>query len=417
MSEFDPKVPASEPEKQENSAQDEATIVFKSTSKQQGPVRKFAGKVSQVASDVDYILLGDEKKNQPPVRQKTRRWGCLGAAMYFLFVVSTAALIAIVGWQAACDVLGLRATDLEAEIEITAEDDLSSVARKLKDAGMIEYKSVFKLYGRYSHAMDKIEPGTYTLSDTYDYRALVSGMRHYETLSDVVEVTIPEGYNVDQIFTLLDSEGVCLKSDLETIASEYEFDYDFLANVPYGNPQRLEGYLFPDTYEFYVGGDPVSTISKLLDNFKAKMNEEIMQAVAESGYSLRDIVIIASLIEKEAKVSTDRELVASVIYNRLGSSSISRLQIDATVVYAFYTMGQIKDVLTYEDLEVDSLYNTYKYEGLPPGPISNPGIAAIKAAINPASTNYYFYALKSDGSHYFSRTYEEHQNFLASQGQ
>ncbi len=416
MSEFDPNIPASEPERREDSAQDEATIVFKSSSEQAGPVKKFVGKVSQVASDVDYILLGDEKKRQVPVKQRTRRWGCLGAAMYFLFVVTTAALIAIVGWQAACDVLGLKANDITAEIEITEEDTLNDVARKLKDIGMIEYKSVFKLYGRYSHAMEKIEPGTYTLSDTFDYRALVSGMRHYESMSEVVEVTIPEGYNVDQIFTLLEKEGVCLKSDLETIASEYEFEYDFLADIPYGNPQRLEGYLFPDTYQFYMDGDPVSTIAKLLDNFEVKMNEEMMQSVAESGYSLRDIVIIASLIEKEAKVATDRELVASVIYNRLGSSSISRLQIDATVVYAFYTMGEIKEALTYDDLEVDSPYNTYKYEGLPPGPISNPGIAAIKAAINPANTNYYFYALKSDGSHYFSRTYEEHQNFLASQG-
>ena len=415
MSEFDPNKHISEPENNENSAQGDATIVFKSTSKQAGPVKKFANKVSQVAADVDYILLGDEKKRQMPIKQKTRRWGCLGAAMYFLFVVTTAALIAIVGWQAACDVLGLRGDDVTAEIEITAEDTLNDVATKLKDIGMIEYRSVFKLYGKYSHAMDKIEPGTYTLSGTYDYRALVSGMRHYETLSDVVEVTIPEGYNLDQIFDLLEREGVCIKSDLETIASEYEFEYDFLADIPYGDHHRLEGYLFPDTYQFYVGSDPVSAISKLLDNFEVKMNDELMQSVAESGYSLRDIVIIASLIEKEAKVSTDRELVASVIYNRLNSSSMSRLQIDATVVYAFYTMGEKKEALSYEDLELDSPYNTYKYEGLPPGPISNPGIAAIKAAINPANTNYYYYALKSDGSHYFSRTYEEHQNFLASQ--
>ncbi|MBR6735567.1 MAG: endolytic transglycosylase MltG [Oscillospiraceae bacterium] len=153
-------------------------------------------------------------------------------------------------------------------------------------------------------------------------------------------------------------------------------------------------------------------------NFSSEVVHSLLKTLAlYVGNDSLDGDLEANFFANLLQVSTDRELVASVIYNRLGSSSISRLQIDATVVYAFYTMGQIKDTLTYEDLEVDSLYNTYKYEGLPPGPISNPGIAAIKAAINPASTNYYFYALKSDGSHYFSRTYEEHQNFLASQGQ
>lgn len=371
----------------------------------------FAKKAKRTFDDVQYVIRGDEKPGSGKVRQKTRRWGCLGGAMYFLFVVCTAALLAIVLWQAACDVLGLGEEPAEVSVEISKSDDLDGVAEKLKDSGMIKYKWLFRTYGKFTHAMEKIEPGKYTLSTNYDYQALVRNMHTYTVHGDVIDVTIPEGYSVEQTFTLLADKGVCLKEDLDTIAADFDFGFDFLADIEYGEAGRLEGYLFPDTYQFYIGDDPVSVIKKLLTNFDNRFSDDMRAQMAANGQNMRDIVTVASIIEKEASVKLDRPLISSVIYNRL-SSSFPYLQIDATVIYA---LGEHKDALTYEDLEIDHPYNTYKNPGLPPGPISNPGLDSLKAAISPADTDYYYYALKEDGSHQFSRTYEEHQAFLSSQ--
>ncbi len=410
--EDNPKEPIQEQTDRPDDTGDE-TRVFNSTARAPKPIFRLFNRARNAVYESGRVLLGDEKPGSDKIiRKKSRRWGCLGAALYFLLVVSTSALLAVVGWQAAVDVLGLSDEDVQTQVTIDKSDTLLDVVQKLKDAGMIRYKSLFKLYAEYSNAMEKIDPGTYILSTSYDYRALVSNMTQYRPLSDVVEVTIPEGYNVEQIFDLLENKGVCLRSDLETIAADYDFKYDFLADIELGDFNRLEGYLFPDTYEFYVGADPVNAIDKLLSNFDKKLTDELLQVIEGSGYSLRDIIIIASMIEKEAYVGKDRELISSVIYNRLGIGM--KLQIDATVLYA---LGVHKDIVTLEDLEVDSPYNTYKYEGLPLGPIANPGINSIKAALMPAQSDYFYYVLKSDGSHYFCQTHEQQQAFIASQQQ
>ncbi len=294
------------------------TRVFSRASSPQNPVLRFIKKAGRAISEADSVLLGDEKpRSDRTVRTKTRRWGCLGAALYFLLVVSTAALLAVVGWQAACDVLGLTGEKRQVQVAIEEGDTLLDVVSKLKDSGMIEYPSLFKIYAEYSHAMDKIDPGTYTLSSEYDYRALVSGMMWYGTKKGTIDVTIPEGYTTGQIFDLLDEKDVCLKGDLETICSDFDFEYGFLEGVEFGKPNRLEGYLFPDTYQFYIQDDAVSVIDKMLKNFDVRLSEELRQAITARGSSIKDIITIASMIEKEASVSTDRPLISSVIYNRL----------------------------------------------------------------------------------------------------
>lgn len=406
------KVGPAEPERNDPQMADEdQTRIFLRRSRPRSSVMRFIRKAGRAISEADNILLGDEKpSSDKTVSRKTRRWGCLGAVLYFLFVVSTAALLAVVGWQAACDVLGLTGEDLLVQVTIEEDDTLLDVVTKLKESGMIRYPSLFKLYAEYSHAMDKIAPGTYTLSSEYDYRALVSGMMKYGTKKGTVDVTIPEGYTAEQIFTLLEEKEVCLKSDLETICADYDFKYSFLEGIGFGEPNRLEGYLFPDTYQFYIKDDAVSVIDKMLRNFDARLSDELRQAVTASGVPMRDIITIASMIEKEASVGIDRPLISSVIYNRLRIGM--KLQIDATVLYA---LGEHKGIVTIEDTQFDDPYNTYVYYGLPPGPISNPGLESIKAAVSPADTEFFYYALREDGTHYFSKTYEEHQAFLNQQ--
>ena len=245
-------------------------------------------------------------------------------------------------------------------------------------------------------------------------------------------VMIPEGYECEDIFALLAENGVCTVEELEDAAANHEYDYAFLADLPYGQKNRLEGYLFPDTYEFYVGDDPVNVLDKFLRRFDSKVTEEMYDAVdalnanlakkmAANGFTdseiaaakldMHDVIIVASLIEKETAKASESPSIAAVIYNRLCSKLYPCLEIDATIQYA---LDERKEVLSNADKGIISPYNTYKNAGLPAGPISNPGIASIRAALYPAESDDYFYALGNDGVHHFSRTYYEHQDFLES---
>ena len=351
----------------------------------------------------------------PIRRRRYYRSGIAGGIMYFLFVVCISVVLAAFAWLAADDVLSLNKEYKEAVVYVGEDMDVDQVATELQTKGLIRYRRLLTLFGKFFHAEEKIEPGTYTLSTKLDYRALIQNMHHYtgwtgEELA-TVKVTIPEGKTVMETFQILADHGVCPYETLMECAAKETFDYPFLSDIPDGDATRLEGYLFPDTYEFYADSSPKAAICRFLDNFQERIPERVVEQASELGHTLREIIIVASLIEKEAGSDTERATIASVIYNRLQSTSYPYLQIDATIQYA---MGEHKESLTYEDLEVDSPYNTYKYPGLPPGPISNPGLASIRAALNPESTGYYFYALNKNGLHQFFSSYNEFQRFINS---
>ena len=200
--------------------------------------------------------------------------------------------------------------------------------------------------------------------------------------------------------------------DLEEQAANHDYAFSFLQDIPLGDPNRLEGYLYPDTYTFNTPHSALYAINKMLVNFDARFTEELRSQVEETGYTIREILTIASLIERETD-GTDRDRIASVIYNRLDNPDAGTqgyLQIDATLSYI--NGGKVP---TNADREIDSPYNTYLYKGLPPGPIANPGMESIQAALNPADTDYFYYALGDDEVHHYFRTYNELQNFISSQ--
>lgn len=350
-----------------------------------------------------------------PNRRKRRRGSrAMNVLLYIVFVVAASALIAGVGWLLANDLCALNKEWKEVEITVTMDDTIGSVTNKLKEAGLIEYKWFFRLFCSFSNASDDIGEGTYTLNTDMDYRALITKMSSPSngSLNDqTVKVTIPEGYTVQQIIDLLAEKGVNTKENLEEAAKNHKYtEYEFVGNENLGDITRLEGYLFPDTYEFYLNEDPANALGRLLKNFSRQMDAEMMELVENSGYSLDEIITIASLIERETD-GTDRSTIASVIYNRLKNpaSTNGLLQIDAALVYA---TGRTE--ITESDKELDSPYNLYKNKGLPPTPIGNPGMESIKAALLPANTNYYYYVRGKDGKHIFSETYAEHQQVIAS---
>ena len=346
------------------------------------------------------------RQRKHPVKRKRRGSGI----RYYLTILLISAILAGVGWLMCNDLLALNKREHTAQIVVTDGEKLGSVATSLRQEGIIQFRFLFLIYGAMSDT--EVVPGTYELNTNMDYHALLTAMSARSGVRQTVNVTIPEGYTMEQIFALLEENNVNTAEDLMETAANGDFDYDFLEGKEKGDASRLEGYLFPDTYQFYCGGDPEDVIDKMLQNFDNKMTDDLMQAVEDSPYSLDEIIIIASLIEKETDGS-DQSRISSVIRNRLSNSgeTAGYLQIDASLLYA---LGEHKETLTQEDKEIDSPYNLYKNKGLPPTPIANPGISSIRAALYPDNTSYYFYALGDDGVHHFFRTYQEHLNFLAS---
>lgn len=392
---------------------------------------------------------GDEQEDDlgsapPPYRRrrkpvKKRGSGLLGiphflsSLILWAIVLGVSFTLARVVWVWADDVLALTKQEREVTVTITDSDTMHDITQKLSDAGLIRYPKLFNVYSSLTNARDKISAGTFTLNCIYDYHAMVNAMGRSSSARTEVEVMIPEGFECDQIFKLLEKNGVCTVEELEETAVSGDVgEFWFLEDVDRGTANCLEGFLFPDTYDFYTDDDPERVIRKMLRNFDYRfdetlqddieqLNEWLGEKLAGYGYSqeeidarrmtVRDVVIVASMIERETAGTSESATIASVIYNRLCDPDTLYLGIDATVQYA---LGEWKATLSYEDLQVDSPYNTYKNAGLPVGPISNPGLNSLRAALHPEDTNYYYYALDVDRTHHFSETYEEHQAFLDS---
>ncbi len=375
---------------------------------------------------------------QKTVPKKKNTYGLLGiphmlsTVVWIVLAVAIGAALGRIIWVCASDVLAFGREDNSVTITITADDDLDSITDKLHKTGLIEYPSLFKLYANISNAMDKIDTGIYELNTLYDYHALVLLMS--STSNRVtVDVMIPEGYNCAQIFQLLQDKGVCTVEALEEAAAYGELgEFWFLEGLERGTKNCLEGYLFPDTYEFYANDNPVRVLNKLMSNFDNRFTENMVEQLTslnaalaakmkKNGLSqeyidahqvtIREVVIVASLIEKESASVPESYNISSVIYNRLTNpEKYPKLDIKSSLLYI--TGGH---ELTEEDKALDTPYNTYLYEGLIPTPIANPSQDSLKAALEPADTNYYYYALDLETNrHHFSATEKEHQAFLDS---
>ncbi|MDR2421610.1 MAG: endolytic transglycosylase MltG [Oscillospiraceae bacterium] len=351
----------------------------------------------------------DAPDDRPLRLRRERRTGCLGGVMLTVFIICVSLIAASLLWLAATDVLGFGNSSEEVLVTVPSDFTIDGVADILEGAGLIKYKSVFKLYSGFANSEEVIVPGTYVLRMNYDYRALVNGMTP-KGKKAVIDLVFPEGYTAAEIFRKLAENGVCSEEDLRDAAANYDFDYEFLKDLPRGDRRRLEGYLFPNTYTFYIGDSAPRVIKKFLDDFNLKFKPEYYDRAAELGCSAREILIVASIIEREAGADSDRGKIASVIYNRLKNPDTPRLEIDATIYYAIAETGEAFSTA------LESPYNTYRAEGLPPGPISNPGEASVKAALYPEDTPYYYYALSNaeDRHHEFFKTYEEHSAFVNS---
>ena len=321
-------------------------------------------------------------------------------------------------WLCAADVLALGKTGQEITITIDVDDQMDDIADKLEKAGMIRYPGLFETFAKLTGKGNGILVGSITFSEDtiYDYNALINAMSYKGSSTITIEVMIPEGYSCAQIFALLEEKGVCSAAALEKQAAEGELDdYWFLDGVTRGHKYCLEGFLFPDTYEFYMDDDPRRVLEKFLDDFEYRftnrMVDKFMALNQETGLnlSLYEVITMASIVEKEKSADLEGYSIASVFYNRLkNASTYPFLNSDATILYAtdYYNAGELVT-----DAQINaSPYNTYTQTGLPPTPIANPGLSSIDAALDPEDTDYFYFILdRTAGFHRFTRTLAEHE--------
>ena len=381
---------------------------------------------------------GDEltERDYRPVRQSHEyHSGCLGGIMYFLFVMCISVVLACLAWMAASDALALNKDGFSAEVTLpssiftsetvdTFDDDgkktgtkrvthadIDYVSNELKEAGLIEYRWLFEAFCKLSTADEKVGPGTYQLQSSYDYRALIKNMRAGSGAALTIKVTIPEGFSMRQIFERLEENQVCSYDELMEAAANSTFNYDFLEGTEPGDPTRLEGFLYPDTYEFYVGMQASSAINRLLETFYYKQTADMLKMADYRGLTMREVVTMASLIEKEAANDEERAMISSVIYNRINAGMT--LGLESAILYVH---PEHEGLPTAQMLEEETPYNLLKYLGLPPTPICSPGLPSINAALNPANSyNYYFMLDKETGTHRFFTNYNDFYNFVREQ--
>ena len=298
----------------------------------------------------------------------------------------------------------------EVVIEIPKGTSTKEIGVILKENGCLKSEYTFYLRVRDSESATKLNYGTFTLRKNMTITEIIDILvnTHYIEEVETVKVTFPEGYSIEQMAVLLEEKEIVTQEDFLNAVTEM-YDYEFIKYIPNREYKyKLQGFLFPETYEFEIGITARDIVDRMLKTFEQRYSK-----LTEDYYNVFEIITRASVIEREAKLDNERFIISGVISNRLEKDML--LQIDACVLYPLTNGLYNKSRILYADLEIDSLYNTYKYKGLPVGAICNPGIVSIEAALKPEVNEWLYYhtdEVKKDGSHIFTKTYEEHVNTM-----
>lgn len=277
------------------------------------------------------------------------------------------------------------------------------IGETLQDAGLVRHALVFRYYAKYRNLDQSLKAGNYQLDYGLTIDEILTELASGNVYRPTVSITIPEGLTLEQIAERLSQRGFVDYDEFMDLASN---TVPALGQSVPGMRHTLEGYLYPDTYVFDEGVSAETILRRMRDRLDEVFTVEMRDRAAELGLTTHEVMTLASLVEREVQVPSEREVVASVLHNRLRIRM--PLQIDATVLYA---LGEHKTTVLFKDLEVDSPYNTYKVRDLPPGPIASPGKKSLMAVLYPAETGYFYYVAKDDGSggHYFGKTLAEHE--------
>lgn len=338
-------------------------------------------------------LDGNKKKKE----NRLLYGSCAKSLIYAVVIIGVSLLLSFVLLLGINDMVGLVKPNAEVTVTIPEGATTDQVVQIIKDSGAVSQPLFFKLYMSLTKSTEKIEPGEYTINTNYDYMRIISSLKGAGATYETVELNFPEGFTLEQIVDRLVENGVNTREALMNSLQNTEFEYDLVKDIPTDDPDRLtklEGYLFPDTYEFYKGEAPDSVIGKFLANTEKKITAEMREQAKASGMTVDELLTLASVIQEESGEYEQMLKISSVFHNRLNSREFPRLESDPTTEYA--------------QAHNAPAYDTYQVAGLMPGPICNPGIEAILAALSPDNTNYLFFVTDLKGNYYYATTYNAH---------
>ena len=341
-----------------------------------------------------------------------KRFGKSSAAVKIMAIVFFVIAVFVL-WVAIAltlDCTRRSSSDNAVIVEIPEGTSEQGIAKILKENNVINYELSFRLKMRSSAYRGKLNYGEFPLYEKMCIDDVIRTLAKPTAMAEGIKLTVPEGWSAEKIAKRCEELGICSSDEFLKVLKKADFSYSFIDNIPKvkGVKYKLEGYLFPSTHYFDQNTDAYGVIDTLLGEFENQYNQ--IKSEKPSNMSMNEVIIRASMVEREAKLESERATIAGVIQNRLDAGML--LQIDACVVYAITDGMYDAERVLYSDLKIDSPYNTYKYEGLPVGAICNPGITSIKAAMNPEKHNYLYYHTdedEQDGSHIFSETFAEHQ--------
>lgn len=381
----------------------------------------------QIARESKKSLKKRQKAEKRELKARNRRNRRIFRIAWIVSVVLIAAMLSAFLITGMNDLLAInRSEDAVVTVKIPKDADIDTVTTALKDGGVIAEPNYFKMYA-IATKNDTFSQGTYKLKKNMDYQAIITNLQGTSNRTDTIEVTIIEGMNVLEIADKLEKEGALgNKTEFLNLCNSNKFDndYDFLKAIPNAKDRyyKLEGYLYPDKYEFYVNEDPASIIYKILNNYEKRIYEKQafdgyeklisvkkMLEKSDDDYTLDEIMTIASIIQAEAADSDDMYYISSILRNRLDAGDdegVTNLGLDSTKYYPYRSKDKLPADIA---ASYKSRYDTYDNAGLPPGPICNPGMEAIKAALTPYDTSYYYFCHDSNGKAYYASTIGEHE--------
>lgn len=350
------------------------------------------------------------KKN----RQNEQSIGCLKALLYATSILVVSGILSYLIVVGGLDYTGLNRSERMIDITIPEGSSTKTIAALLYDEGLIEQSFVFRMYAKLTGADGKWQPGEFSVSPNMGYQLLIQSLQATKA-RETVSILIPEGFTIDKIAKRLEDKGVCSAAEFYRAVTEVDYskDYDFIKESKETEEYesriyKLEGFLFPDTYEFYANCSGETVVRKLLDNFENRMDTTIRSAMSARDISMDELIILASIVQGEAASKGDMEKVSRVLYNRLNDPvNFPKLQCDSTRDY-------IKKLIGSTGVSVsNAAYDTYEKDGLPAGAINNPGLDAIKSVLLPSEDKtvmscYFFATDYKTGKTYFSKTYDQH---------
>lgn len=380
-----------------------------------------AVEAEQPSADEQTVVIEEiAEDTEEPVPTKQKNSGCLPKMVFLSLIVFFSVALATFATTFIFDVFAFTRNNKSADVIIPKGADTKKVAEILKEKEMISNKFYFRIYSRVMGLDGKWQAGAFSLKADMGYPTLVNTMQALPP-RETVKVMFREGLTVDEMAVILEEKGVCSQNEFLSAVQYGEYDYDFLYRIPTEEKKaemqhrvyRLEGYLFPDTYEFYVGSLGETVVDRMLQNFEQKIGEHLLEAIKQKGWTLDEAITMASMVQGEGDTRENMDKISRVLHNRLNpKSGFTKLELCCTRDYANELVANGRG-------DIDNLkpaYNTYVREGFPIGPICNPGMDALLAALYPSEDatimKCYYFATDKKLNTYFSKTYAEHQAII-----